>query len=431
MPTPNYSFSRLERAYLQTQPAFGVIPNASGTASVGNSNACRFIRLELQNEVALLERPDKTGTRSMEGMTGGRKMGRWSIEMSLVGSGTPGTAPDCDPILQAIFGQTAAVGSGTQTITSSTDATPIVVTASGAHGITSGALEVVTITGHTTNTNANGVWLAYANSTTQLTLIGSSGNGSGAGASGTISRVKLTYTFVDAISQFTLWSFRTPSTLDQRVGGNCVVAESTFNFNQDVATWQANGDCFWVVRSQDFANLDVYQKQGLAVFPPEPSAPVTNGTIIPGFTGRFVAWQSVGTTSAAAFATDAQTFPTIRNATLRVQTQNLMVRDTFGSYYPTLTEGDVRNITLTFNIYDDDSTAVNTLKSWGDSKTPVDFIINQGTVVGNIFVFYLKNVYLAAHVLGDGQLRFDAAYSDSRATTTNLQVRDEFSLIVA
>lgn len=427
---PNYSFSRLERAYLQTQPTFGIIPNTSGTASVGNSNACRFIRMELQNETALLERPDKTGTRSQEGMTGGRKIGRWSIEMSLVANGTSGVAPDADPIFQAIFGQTAAVGSGTAAISTSTDATPIVLSFGSAHGIASGALEVVAISGHLTNTNANGVWLAYAGSTTALTLVGSTGTGNGAGSSGTMSRVKLTYTFVDAISFFSLWSFRTPSTLDQRVGNNCVVTEATFNFNQDVATWSANGDCYWVLRSLSFSTYDIYQLGGLTTFPTEPSSPVTNGTIIPGFTGRFVAGLSVAGSTAATYATAAYTFPTIRNGTIRVQTNNLMVRDNFGSYYSTLTEGDVRNITLSFNIYDDDSTQVNLLKQWGDSKAPVDFVINMGTVIGSTFVFYLKNVYLASHVLGDGQLRFDAAYSDSRATTSTLAVRDEFSMIV-
>lgn len=428
---PNYSFSRLERAYLQAQPIFGIIPNSSGTASVGNANACRFIRMELQNEVALLERPDKTGTRSQEGMTEGRKMGRWSIEMSLVANGTPGTAPDADPIFQAIFGQTATLGSGTQTITSSTDASPIVVTCSGASGVPTATLQIVAISGHTNNTNANGVWLAYANSSGVLTLVGSTGTGNGAGAGGSVSLVKLTYTFIDTINQFTLWSFRTPATLDQRVGNTCVVQEATFNFNQDVSTWTANGDCFWVLRSLNYANSDTYQLGGLtAGFPTEPTAPVTNGTIIPGFTGRFTAGQSVNTTSAAGFSTAAYSFPTIRNGTIRVQTQNLLIKDTFGSYYPTLTEGDVRNITCSFNIYDDDSTQVNLLKNWGDNKTPIDIILNQGTVVGSTFVFYLKNVYLATNVLGDGQLRFDAAYSDSRATTSTLAVRDEFSMYV-
>ncbi len=425
---PNYSFSRLERAYLQNQPSFGVIPNTAGTASVSNSNACRFIRMELQNEVALLERPDKTGTRSQEGMTGGRKVGRWSIEMSVAANGTPGTPPDCDPILTAMFGQTAAVGAGTAAVSSSTDATPIVLTST--HGITSGAIEVVSVSGHLVNTNANGVFLAYANGSGSLTLIGSAGNGLGGGTGGTVSRIKLTYTFIDDITHFTLWSFRTAASLDQRVGQTCVVTEATFNVNQDVATWAANGDCLWVLRSKDYSIADVFQAGGItAGFPTEPTTPVTSGVIIPGFTGRFVAGAS--TPTASVYAAAAVHFPTIRNATIRIQTNNLLVRDTFGSYYATLTEGDVRNISLTFNIYDDDSSAVNTLKTWGDSKTPVDFVINLGTVIGNTWVHYLKNVYLAAHVLGDGQLRFDASYADSRATTTLLSVKDEYSLIIA
>ncbi len=423
------SLSRLERAYLQIQPVFGTIPNTTGTASVSNSNACRFMHMELQNETALLVRGDKTGTRSMEGMTGGRKVGRWNISMDLAANGTPGTVPDCDPILQAIFGSTAAVGSGTASIVSSTNASPIVLT-TGAHSITSGTFEVVTVANHTTNTTANGVWLAYAASTTTLSLCGSVGVGVG-GATGTTSRVKLTYTFIDDISLFTLWSFRTPSSLDQRAAHTCVVQEATFNLNQDVASWQAQGECMWVLRSSDFANDDLYQQAGLTSFPSEPSTPVTSGSIVPGFTGRFVAAKAVSASSGTAFVAAAYTFTTIRNGTFRLQTQNLLVKDTFGSYYATITEGDVRNIELSFNIYDDDSTQVQLLKQYGDVKTPVDFFISVGTVVGNIWSHYFKNVYLASHVLGDGQLRFDARYDNSRATTTTLAVRDEYSLTIS
>lgn len=425
----NYSFSRLERAYLQVQPVFGAIPNTSGTASVGNSNACRFMHMELQNETALLSRQDKTGTRSMEGMVGGRRVGRWNISMDLAANGTPGTVPDSDPILQAIFGQTAAVGSGTANIASSTNASPIVLTTA-AHSIPTGTFEVVTVANHTVNLTANGVWLAYAASTTSLSLCGAIGVGVG-GASGAISRVKLTYAFVDDISLFTLWSFRTPTTLDQRAAHTCVVQEATFNLNQDVASWQAQGECMWVLRSLDFANDDLYQQAGLTSFPAEPANPVTNGAIVPGFTGRFVAAQSIATTSAATFASNAFTFVTIRNGTMRLQTQNLLVKDTFGSYYATFTEGDVRNIELSFNIYDDDSVQVNQLKAYADIKTPVDFFISVGTIVGNVWSHYFKNVFMASHVLGDGQLRFDARYDNSRATTTNLQVRDEYSLIIS
>lgn len=428
---PSYSFSRLERCYLQVQPTFGLIPNTSGTASVGNANACRFISMSMQNDTALLERPDKTGTRSAEGMTGGRRATTWSLEMSTHANGTPGTAPDCDPILQAIFGQTAAVGSGTAAIVSSTATTPIVLT-TGAHGITSGTFEMVSVAGHLVNTEANGVYLAYAASTTQLTLIGSNHQGlSAGGATGTVSKVKRTYTFTDEITFFTLWSFRLPSTLDQRVAHTCVVQQASFSLNQDVATWSVNGEAVWGLRKNDFASSDTTQRGGLTSFPDEPSAPITSGVIIPGFTGRFVAGQSVATTSAAAFAANALYFPTVRNVSITVQTNNMLVKDTFGSYYSTLTEGDVRNISLNFGVYDDDSAAVQQLKAFGDSKTPVDFVINLGTVIGNVWVFTLKNVYLASHVLNDGQLRFEAAFSESRATTSNLAVRDEFSLTIA
>ena len=66
------------------------------------------------------------------------------------------------------------------TITSSTNATPIVVTKAG-HGLADN--DYVLLTGHTTNTNANGIWqITYINADT-FSLDGSVGNGVG-GASG-------------------------------------------------------------------------------------------------------------------------------------------------------------------------------------------------------------------------------------------------------
>ena len=82
----------------------------------------------------------------------------------------------------------------TVAIASSTNATPIVVTTSANHGYANG--DTVYITGHTTNTNANGMWEIANKTDTTFELIGSTGNGVG-GASGTVrlrnnSRVMLT-----------------------------------------------------------------------------------------------------------------------------------------------------------------------------------------------------------------------------------------------
>lgn len=68
-------------------------------------------------------------------------------------------------------------------ISSSTNATPIVLTVGAGHGFLAG--DDVTVTGHATNTGANGRWIVQAVGATTITLAGSVGNGVG-GATGTI-----------------------------------------------------------------------------------------------------------------------------------------------------------------------------------------------------------------------------------------------------
>ncbi len=69
-------------------------------------------------------------------------------------------------------------------ITSSTDATPIVLTLPAGHGLTNGTRIVVA--GHTTNIAANGTWVVAAAGATSVALTGSIGSGAGAGAAGTV-----------------------------------------------------------------------------------------------------------------------------------------------------------------------------------------------------------------------------------------------------
>ena len=79
----------------------------------------------------------------------------------------------------------------TISIASSTNATPIVITTAAAHGLTAG--DYVTVTSHTTNTNANGVWLVGTTpSATEFQILqmdgsNTTGNGVG-GASGTVTK---------------------------------------------------------------------------------------------------------------------------------------------------------------------------------------------------------------------------------------------------
>lgn len=82
-------------------------------------------------------------------------------------------------------------GSGVN-IASSTNATPIKVTTSANHLLTEG--DTIQITGHQTNTAANGIWVVHIVSLTEVTLLTSVGSGVG-GATGAVQSLALLPTF--------------------------------------------------------------------------------------------------------------------------------------------------------------------------------------------------------------------------------------------
>lgn len=90
------------------------------------------------------------------------------------------SSPDPTLVGNATF--TSSIIQGTFSISSSTNATPISVTTSANHGYSTG--DTIVITGHTTNTNANGTWEITVTGLTTFTLNNSTGNGVG-GTSGT------------------------------------------------------------------------------------------------------------------------------------------------------------------------------------------------------------------------------------------------------
>lgn len=404
----NYSIARLERLYLLLESTFGIIPTFAG------ANACRHIKVSMHNEVALLKRKDKTGSRTTTIGVAGRKTAKWSTEMSLAPNGTAGVVPDCDPILVSLLGQAATVNSGTFVISASTNATPSVVTCA-AHGITVGTNQVINITGHTGNL-INGIWLANAASSTTLTLIGSVGTGSG--LAGLVNKSNVQYVPADSpIPTFSMASYRQPSTLNQRIASGCVATTAEWKLGEDIATWTANGENMWVLESDYFSAADVIQKGGLGSFPAEPGSPVTNGGIIAGFTGRIVV--------------DGGTIATIRTATVKLNTGNEAVKDLFGSYYADSVEGDERNVSVSFSFYDNDGAATIHLRNLGNDRTPVDVVLQVGTFSGSVMVIYLKGVQLPAHQLEDGQRRFVGNISDAQAAGSSTTAKDEITVFFA
>jgi len=100
------------------------------------------------------------------------------------------------PVILAkiLYGSSASVSIG-----ASTDATPIVITTTIAHGFENG--DSIIISGHTINTNANGCWIVANKTAFAFQLKGSTGTGAGAGGTtGTIVRGILCSTRKVAVS---------------------------------------------------------------------------------------------------------------------------------------------------------------------------------------------------------------------------------------
>jgi hypothetical protein len=88
-------------------------------------------------------------------------------------------------------------------------------------------------------------------------------------------------------------------------------------------------------------------------------------------------------------------------------------------------------VTITFSLYDSDEAAVKAIRNAGITKTAIDIILNVGTIVGSVFVLYLKNVQLATPELDDSQRKYVINIGESRAFGTSLTTKDELTMWIA
>jgi hypothetical protein len=244
-------------------------------------------------------------------------------------------------------------------------------------------------------------------------IVGGSGTGEAI-----VGGTSVTYTLVDPVQppSMSLFSFRTPTTLSQRIVEGAVCSQATFTLGQNIATWTANGTGIWCLDSGNFSVADATQKGGLGAFPTEPSAPVTNGQSTVGFTGSAIF--------------DSQPIVEIQTATIRFTTGSAIVTDTFGSYYPTTAAGTVRSVGISFTAYDDDGAGLADLKAKALTQTPITIALTIGTIAGNIWGFTMNNVQLAVPTYDDSRNRYMLSFGESLAHATSITTKDEISLLL-
>jgi hypothetical protein len=105
---PQFTSPRFERVVIAPQTTFNAVPNGTGTWT---NTGAKLLRVpsgtRLTAPPPLIPVPWKTGTRSPQpGIVGRKSTASWSLPaMPVIPSGTGGTVPDSDLLLQGIFGQ--------------------------------------------------------------------------------------------------------------------------------------------------------------------------------------------------------------------------------------------------------------------------------------------------------------------------------------
>lgn len=117
----SYNIPRIRRWFVQQQAADNVFNGGNlTTPALWTSTGNQLVRIDANSVTITRNRPYSrlpvlTGTRSEQPGVVGRKAATWEIRgMPVIPSGTAGTIPDMDIILQNIFSQ-AAYGTGTKT----------------------------------------------------------------------------------------------------------------------------------------------------------------------------------------------------------------------------------------------------------------------------------------------------------------------------
>lgn len=394
--------NRTERVYLVKQGTdLRTIPNTSGAANVTVANRALHKSLTLEPVVDKYVREDKTG--SLSGILGvsGRRKARWSMAQSLVGNATLGSLPPHDPLFTSLFGRDADAITGTVAITGATNATPIVITAA-AHGLSN--WDVCRIAGVGGNTAANGVWAVNNVTTNSFELVGSTGNAAFT-SGGTVTKTAVRYKLSsnDPLV-FALFHYMNPVGAQQEIGLGLHSNQATFNLGQNIADWNVSGEGVFVIDKPGFSSLDTEVKGALSAFPNEPSGTATaDSGVVAGYKGRLVL--------------DGTNALNVRTATVSVNNQAEFVAN-FGSDYPNEIQRDERQVRISLTLGETDDAYLFSLYQKALAGTPIDSVIQVGTIASKTFVFVARGIELVVPGRDGGQRVMTRNFNDCRVVGT-------------
>ena len=229
--------------------------------------------------------------------------------------------------------------------------------------------------------------------------------------------VSVNYTLDDLNPSLSIYDYWKPTDASQYLAIGAVVSQMTIEATGAFATIEFSGPALWVPDTDSFPDLDATGKGGLASFPPEPAAPVTNGNSV--------------TIRAGTATLDSNIHGEIRNFRCTFNFNRDLPQDTiFSGYYAAGPGADRRDVTFDISLYDNAGSAIlSSLKKKGTLKTPMDVVISVGSVAGSRFQMTFNEVVLGTPQNDDSQRRKSINFNGCRAHASSGTAKDEASLL--
>jgi len=237
------------------------------------------------------------------------------------------------------------------------------------------------------------------------------------GKAGAVSAgVSVTYELEDASPSLSIWNFRDPAAMEQRVAIGSIVASMRLNISQERSEVEFSGPCRFVSPHDGFTGLDATAKGGLSAFPTRPSSPTYAGTMALGLYGSATL--------------DGSAYTTLRSLSINADFGRSLIDNVlFNGAYPGAPQQVVRNVTVDFELTDEDAAALIALKGKARAKTAVNLVFVVGATAGNIITVTVKNVQLASPEYDDSQPSWGARFSGV-ASATSAVLKDELAIVL-
>ena len=222
----------------------------------------------------------------------------------------------------------------------------------------------------------------------------------------------VTYSLASELPSVSLFDYWSPATAVQRIASGAAVDVMKIKINGDYHEFTFSGEAREIVDNVSFSSGIA----GLTQFPAEPAIGAFDYSVVPGNLGQ--AWLGTSPTH----------FLTITSAEIVVDNKIDLRQQEFGSNGAMCVTAGQRNVSVNFNLFQQDNDQTNALYQAAKQRSPISIFFQLGEQTGQLFGMYMKSVIIELPEFNDNQTRVEWQFRASRAQGT---VDDEIYMAFA